>query len=224
MSEPPRPTLYAPGAGFNSDGRRRLAEATRRLVDAIATVDAGEPALEAAAAAVEAAVGDLTGVRPAPGRRPDGLHEHHDYLPRSPMVGDANPLAVPIELELRDGRAFGTVTFPTAYQGPPGCVHGGVIAASFDELFGAATIAAGVPAMTGTLTIRYRAPTPLHVPLSFEAWVDQVDGRRALVRGTLHGPAGLTCDAEGLMIQPGEAQRRRMQEALAARREGGDGA
>ena len=51
--------------------------------------------------------------------------------------------------------------FDFAYEGPPTCVHGGVIAETFDEVLGAANMVAGNPGMTGTLTVRYRKPTPL---------------------------------------------------------------
>src|SRR5687768_7534483 len=47
----------------------------------------------------------------------------------SPLMGRANPLAPPIELERADDMVRGRVTFGSAYEGPPGCVHGGYVAA-----------------------------------------------------------------------------------------------
>ena len=41
-----------------------------------------------------------------------------------------------------------------------------MIAETFDEMLGAANIVAGNPGMTGTLTIRYRKPTPLRTDLA----------------------------------------------------------
>ena len=52
--------------------------------------------------------------------------------------------------------------FTEQYEGPAGGVHGGVLAASFDEILGIAQMAAGVAGYTGTLEVRYLAVTPLH--------------------------------------------------------------
>ncbi len=54
--------------------------------------------------------------------------------------------------------------------------------------------------MTGTLTIRYRRPTPLHVELRFEGRVDRVEGRKIFTRAELYAEEGLTAEAEGIFI------------------------
>ena len=51
--------------------------------------------------------------------------------------------------------------FGSAYEGPPGCVHGGYVAAAFDELLGAAQSLSGTQGMTADLEVDYRTPTPL---------------------------------------------------------------
>ena len=87
-----------------------------------------------------------------------------------------------------------------AYEGPPGCVHGGVIAGLFDELLGVANIVAGVGAMTGTLTVVYRTPTPLYTELRLAARTLGVDGRKVRTVGTLHVGDRLCAEAEGVFI------------------------
>ncbi len=66
----------------------------------------------------------------------------------------------------------------TPYEGPPTCVHGGVIAELFDELLGISNILAGPGAMTGTLTIRYRRPTPLLALSSWRRGIREPSGAR----------------------------------------------
>ena len=39
-------------------------------------------------------------------------------------------------LGVADEHVVGHVVFGDAYEGPPGCVHGGFIAAAFDEVLG----------------------------------------------------------------------------------------
>lgn len=128
------------------------------------------------------------------------------FFDHSPMLGRANPLAPPIELRLEDGRIFGRATFGAAYEGPPGCVHGGYIAAAFDEVLGSTQSLSGSPGMTGRLTVHYRSPTPLHTELRFEGTLERVDGRKIHTKGTLWAGARLCAEAEGLFISIG-AQR-----------------
>lgn len=191
---------------FVTKGRVRLAEAVRHLVDATLTAeDASSAQLASAAEEVERIAAELHG-RGELGARPSGVRSraeatHDDYLPRSPLVGAVSPLAPPIEYEYRDGRLVGRGVFRAAYEGPPGFVHGGWIALGFDEILGMANIASGHPGMTGRLGIRYRRPTPLHRPVLFEGWTDQVDGRRVVTRGTLTVDDTVTAEAEGLFVK-----------------------
>ncbi len=190
---------------FVSEGRVRLAEAVRHLIDAALTAeDATTDQLAAAADDVERIAAELHG-REQLGARPSGVRaraeeSHDDYLPRSPLVGKASPLAPPIEYEYRDGKLFGRGVFHAAYEGPPGYVHGGWIALAFDEMLGMANIASGHPGMTGRLSVRYRRPTPLHEPVTIESWTEQVDGRRIVTRGTLAVDGVVTAEAEGLFV------------------------
>ncbi len=122
------------------------------------------------------------------------------FFDHSPMLGRANPLAPPIELWLEDGRILGRATFGAAYEGPPGCVHGGFIAAAFDEVLGSTQSLSGSPGMTGRLTVHYRSPTPLHTELRFEGTLERVDGRKIHTAGRLWSGEVLCAEAEGLFI------------------------
>ena len=102
-----------------------------------------------------------------------------------------------------DGRPeiHGEANFGFAYEGPPTCVHGGVIAELLDEMLGAANIVAEHAAMTGTLTVRYRHPTPLNTDLRVEARFVEQDGRKIHAwAGIYHGDV-LTAEANGIFIE-----------------------
>ena len=88
-----------------------------------------------------------------------------------------------------------------AYEGPPGSVHGGVLALILDQMLGEAAGAGGKPGMTATLTLTYRQRTPLGA-LHAEAWIERVDGIKTWARGEIVGPEGVTVEAEGLFILP----------------------
>ena len=122
------------------------------------------------------------------------------FFDHSPMLGKANPLAPPIELRLEGGQMVGTATFGAAYEGPPGCVHGGYVAAAFDEVLGSAQSLSGSPGMTARLVVDYRSPTPLHTELRFVGTLDSVDGRKIRTSGQVWAGNVLCAEAEGLFI------------------------
>ena len=104
----------------------------------------------------EAAIGDADAL----------LHDYEGPFDLSPVMGRANPLAPPLRLAVDGQQVTGTATFGAAYEGPPGCVHGGYVAAAFDELLGLVQMLGGSPGFTGRLTVHYRTPTPLLTELT----------------------------------------------------------
>jgi acyl-coenzyme A thioesterase PaaI-like protein len=195
--------------------RRRLSDAMRSLASLTVAaeldddvVDEAADAVEAVAAKMEAAAGP--GKRPR--RVPNTAHPAQEFFPTSPIIGMESPISPPVRVEVirgDDGRfreIRGEVNFDFQYEGPPSCVHGGVIAEVFDEMLGAATIAAGNPGMTGTLTIRYRKPTPLRTDLRLEARLTGRSGRKIRAWGGIYDGETLTAEAEGIFIEVRAAQ------------------
>ncbi len=122
------------------------------------------------------------------------------FFDRSPILGRANPVAPPLVMQTGDQRIVATATFGSAYEGPPGCVHGGWIAASFDEVLGAAQSLSGTGGMTAFLHVDYRSPTPLHREVRFVGELDRREGRKVFTRGRLmHGDV-LCAEAQALFI------------------------
>jgi acyl-coenzyme A thioesterase PaaI-like protein len=184
--------------------KRRLAAAMRVIIEHLTRTDAPKNELVKAAEQLESFGASLARFPRRKGQEGyteaansgdvDAMFDH------SPLIGLSNPLAPPLRLRVKDRRVVGTAVFGEAYEGPPGCVHGGFVAAAFDEVLGFAQSLSGSPGMTGTLEIRYRAPTPLHTELKLEAWVEKVEGRKIFARGTIHVETLLTAEAEGIFI------------------------
>ena len=99
-----------------------------------------------------------------------------------------------------EGVVVATATYGAAYEGPPGCVHGGMIAAAFDQVFNVANLMLGNPGPTASLQLHYRRPTPLGVALRFEGWQERLDGRRVHVRGRLLAGDRVTVEASGVFV------------------------
>jgi acyl-coenzyme A thioesterase PaaI-like protein len=179
-----------------------LAASVRRLIETTVTVDGDAALLRDAAARVDALCAALRPAiaDPPPSRYPGGGDTPADWMPYDAVMGKWNPLAAPVEITRRDGRALGTVSFGTPYEGPPGCVHGAVIAATFDQMLNVANLLDGATGPTARLELRFRAPTPLHRPLRFEAWVERREARKIHSRGQLIADGAVTVEAEGLFI------------------------
>ena len=121
-------------------------------------------------------------------------------MPCSPVSGKHNPVAPPIRL-WRDGNEVrGEVVFWPTYAGPPNSVHGGIIAAVFDEILAMANVISGNAGFTGTLNIRYHAPTPLNKPVQLWGANVKTEDRKQISRGERHVDGKLTASAEGLFI------------------------
>ena len=206
---PPDPAaLLAPRLTARQEELRRVGDALRNLI-------AGLVATEAPTDALAALAGDLEGVAAGWAGHPRRTSyafaaeagpggDVHAFLDDSPMIGRANPLAPPLHLDVDQGTdppaVVGTACFGPQYEGPPGHVHGGYLAAAFDEVLGMAQSFGGKPGMTGTLTVRYRSPTPLRVVLDLRGWVERVEGRKIFTRGTVHADGRLCAEAEAVFL------------------------
>lgn len=90
------------------------------------------------------------------------------------------------------------------YEGPPGSVHGGYLAAMFDNLLGVLPyrLTGQRGAFTGRLTVRYRALTPLNTELVLTGRLTDTRSRRVTATGRCHADGVLTAEAEGLFVRP----------------------
>jgi uncharacterized protein (TIGR00369 family) len=122
----------------------------------------------------------------------------------SPVYGPGNPVAPPmVATDTTDGRATGRVTIGKTHEGPPGLVHGGVVATLLDHVLARAVRAAGRGGLTATLTVTYRRPVQLGVPLVVTAEMGSVDGRRTTAHARLvaeDDPGTTLAEAEGLFV------------------------
>ncbi len=183
---------------------RDAIDGVRRLIELTVTAEPSHDALATAAHHVAQAVAALEPFRRATRRREGSAtradREPATLMPFDPVVGRLSPLAPPLHVRWEPPKAVGEVSFTPPYEGPPGCVHGGLIAAAFDQVFNVANLMLGSPGPTASLRLDYRRPTPLGVPLRFEGWQERVDGRRVHVRGRLLAGDRVTVDAEGVFV------------------------
>ena len=185
--------------------RADLAAATRTVIDELMRSTADDADLEQASALVGRAASILrerAHDRTYEGVAEGSLADHHtDFIDFSPFIGVLNPLAPPIAVRFSpDNDVIATCTYGSPYEGPPGCLHGGFIAAGFDEVLGFAQAFSGHPGMTANLSITYRSPTPLYREVTYVGRLDRIDGRKIYTSATLSDGDRLCAEATGLFI------------------------
>jgi acyl-coenzyme A thioesterase PaaI-like protein len=122
-------------------------------------------------------------------------------MPYSPISGKRNAIALPIKLwKVGSNEVRGEAVFSSTYAGPPNAVHGGIIAAVFDEILAMANVVSGNAGFTGTLTIKYHSKTPLNTPIELRGINVRRDGRKQISRGEMLVDGKVTATAEGLFI------------------------
>ncbi len=134
-----------------------------------------------------------------------------DKQPASRMCfvcGRQNPCGLKLDIYTDPDRreVCAEVVVSDNYQGYPGVVHGGVVAAMLDEVAGRAVLLDGGPdnlMVTLKLEVRYRRPTPTGTPLRVVGTITQFSPSRAKVHGEIRLPNGdVTAEADAVLMRP----------------------
>ena len=201
-------TVYFPGPAPDPvalDAKQRLAETLRELIEQIVTLDA----CAAGVAAIEEVARDVAVARAAVEHLPKLEHDEHwqqsresSLHERGPFTGRSNPIASPLHLARVGDTTTAWAVYGHAYEGDIGLMHGGAVAAAFDDLLGCAQLVVPEPGRTGTLTVRYRAPSPIGRRIDYTGSLDHVDGRKVFCRGTARCGDTLVAEAEAIFVAP----------------------
>jgi acyl-coenzyme A thioesterase PaaI-like protein len=121
------------------------------------------------------------------------------------VCGLENPFGLQLKFfNSASGEVTVDYTVPEHYQGYPGIVHGGIVAAMLDEATG--RVFMGDPAnprflYTARLDIRYRKNVPVGQPLRLVGRAGKNKGRMATATGAIYNINGeLLAEAEALLV------------------------
>jgi len=120
------------------------------------------------------------------------------------VCGRENPYGLKLEFyETAPGEVVVEYTVPEQYQGYPGVVHGGVVAAILDEVAGRVHMGGDPPRFmfTARLDVRYRKNVPIGQPLRIVGHAGKSRERAAIASGQIFGPDGdLLAEAEAMLV------------------------
>jgi acyl-coenzyme A thioesterase PaaI-like protein len=201
----------SPAQTVVSPARLQAAAALRRLGHAIVGREIDDEAFDRMTTSVEALVVQVEASPPRRRATPDLRGDLFAVPPPQGGVvgnrfadcivtGAANPMGVAAQMQRQGDEAVLHSTLGEAFEGAPGRAHGGVVAALFDEVMGFVLSISCTPAFTGRLTVTYRAPVPLGIPLEFRARLTRRDGRKLLMAGEARQGQTLLAEAEALFV------------------------
>lgn len=95
-----------------------------------------------------------------------------------PGSGPGSPHGLEMEVTRRGEVAEARFVIGDSYEGAPQRSHGGIVALAFDDSMGFVLNIIHTVAYTGEITVRYKAPTPLNIPLVIRAHLARRDGRK----------------------------------------------
>jgi acyl-coenzyme A thioesterase PaaI-like protein len=120
------------------------------------------------------------------------------------VCGRENPSGLKLDFyETAPGEVVVDYTVPEQFQGYPGVVHGGIVAAILDEVTGRVHMGGDPPRFmyTARLDIRYRKNVPIGQPLRIIGHAGKSKERMALATGQIFGPEGdLLAEAEAVLV------------------------
>jgi uncharacterized protein (TIGR00369 family) len=120
--------------------------------------------------------------------------------------GPANAIGLHLEFLLaEDGAVVCLPTIPDSFEGPPGYLHGGILATLLDETMSKTVRARGLRAVTGRMEIDYRRPVRSAAPIRLEGRLLRSEGRKHWTEARILGARGhVLAEAKGIFIEIGD--------------------
>ena len=104
-------------------------------------------------------------------------------------------------LDVKAGTATARFLLTRRFEGPPGHIHGGIIATLLDEAMGKVNKLKNVVALTRHMDVDYLRPVPLRQPLTVVGSTGQSDGRKHHNQAEILNAAGeVLARSRGLFI------------------------
>jgi acyl-coenzyme A thioesterase PaaI-like protein len=117
-----------------------------------------------------------------------------------------------LDLHIGGERCWTELTLADRFQGWDGIAHGGIVCTILDEVMAWSLAASDNWGMTARMTVTFKRPVPLGIPIRAEGWVTR--RRRRLVdtaaRMVDRGSGELLATAEAVYVAADETQKREL--------------
>ena len=125
-----------------------------------------------------------------------------DIYPNSSFVsGTENPEGMKIHPVVKNNMVQIKYTFEKRFEGGPGLVHGGILAAAIDDLMGYATVIHNHMCVTANLSVNYISPVPVEKEFELLAWVTKLDGKKVSAESIIKLDDKIHVESSALFIE-----------------------
>lgn len=189
------------------EAKRRVSAAVKQLTETLVTSSPTIEQMDAIADQLEKTAGEFSQTPRIFGRLgwiETGDHGSFGQVSHelNPLAGLSNPLAPPVKNWVEGGSPRGSCYCGWAYEGPPGSVHGGFVAAIFDQFLGFAQSVGGKPGMTAYLHVNYHQRTPLNTRLELSGRLLSQERRKTKMHAEIVAEGVVTASCEALFVVP----------------------
>jgi acyl-coenzyme A thioesterase PaaI-like protein len=115
--------------------------------------------------------------------------------------GLANLFGLQLELKRDGDRVEGRFFAKQDHQGPPGIVHGGIVATALDEAMALLVHDERIPALTRRLEVDLLGAAPIGTFLGVTAWIAEQEGRRLTLAAELTSGDEVCARATGVFVR-----------------------
>ena len=130
--------------------------------------------------------------------------------------GTLNTNGLGLALHLETARSWTELRLDRRFEGWEGVAHGGIVSTILDEVMAWALVAEDHWGVTARMSVEFRKPVPIDMPIRADGWIDPVTPAHRRDRGRSSTRRGGTCSPRRRDL----CRRRRGSQAGAARRYG----
>lgn len=121
---------------------------------------------------------------------------------RCVACGSRNGRGLRLEFAVREeSRVEASFSCDEAFEGFPGCLHGGIIATLLDAAMTNCLFAHGYVGLTGELTVRYHRPVGVGRAARVYAWLERSSHRLHGTRAELEQDGAIKASASGRFLE-----------------------
>jgi acyl-coenzyme A thioesterase PaaI-like protein len=153
--------------------------------------------------------------RSAPVEVPGSVDRRFAFEPHNCFAcGSLNTNGLQLDLHVDGERCWTTIALPGRFQGWDGIAHGGIVCTILDEVMAWSLVDHDNWGLTARLSVEFKRPVPLDVPIRAEGWITQSRRRIITTAGRVVDPAtgAILATADATYVAAPEDRKRELKE------------
>ena len=133
----------------------------------------------------------------------NGVSLQDVYSDTSFVSGRNSAESMKLEPTIKNHNVYAKYVFKEKFHGPPGLVHGGILASVLDDVMGYTPVTQNIMAFTAKLEINYIFPVSIDKEFEIFAWAHKIDGKKVYAESIIKREDKVYVEGKGLFIDLG---------------------